>query len=397
MSKPSTKTFPKRLTLAAHAAFVPTGIVTVLLGPLLPSLIARWTLNDSQAGYLFTAQFASSTLGVALSGIMVTRFGFRLPMVVGLMVAAAGVAGIPLSTFGFGLACVGLYGFGQGLSIPACNLSVAEENRERSGAALNLLNFSWSVGAVSCPFLLAAFTRAHHASLFLYSVAAVLFLVSLAILAIPVVETVSKRDKADLRWEALKTNRFLYLLGVVFFLYVGVENAVGGWLAAYAKRVTGTSGTSWVMTPSFYYAAMLLGRGAAPVLLRQMNEVNLARAGMMTSVAGMGLLLAAHSMGLVFVAAAITGLGLAAVYPITISMLSRKFGPAASRIGSVMFFIANLGGASIPWLVGFASTRSSSLRVGLSVPLLAALVILSAYLRDWQLAPAGQATNIDEI
>ena len=27
------------------------------------------------------------------------------------------------------------------------------------------------------------------------------------------------------------------VLGVLFFVYVGTENAVGGWLASYAKRV----------------------------------------------------------------------------------------------------------------------------------------------------------------
>ena len=44
----------------AYAAFIPTGLITVLLGPLLPSLAARWSLNDTQGGYLFTAEFLGS-------------------------------------------------------------------------------------------------------------------------------------------------------------------------------------------------------------------------------------------------------------------------------------------------------------------------------------------------
>ena len=35
-------------TVVAHAAFVPTGIVTVLLGPVLPTLAARWSMNESR-------------------------------------------------------------------------------------------------------------------------------------------------------------------------------------------------------------------------------------------------------------------------------------------------------------------------------------------------------------
>jgi len=45
----------RRATIAAHAAFVPCGLVTVLLGPLLPVLASRWKLNDTQSGDLFFA------------------------------------------------------------------------------------------------------------------------------------------------------------------------------------------------------------------------------------------------------------------------------------------------------------------------------------------------------
>ena len=65
------------LNRGAHATFVPIGIVTVLLGPLLPMLSARWSLNYSQAGSLFTAQFLGSTVGVFVSGVIVSRWGFR--------------------------------------------------------------------------------------------------------------------------------------------------------------------------------------------------------------------------------------------------------------------------------------------------------------------------------
>src|SRR5438093_12949422 len=71
-------------TLLVHAAFVLTGVMTTLLGPMLPVFSARWSLSDSQAGYLFTAQFAASILGVALSIVMVHRFGYRLTIYIGL-------------------------------------------------------------------------------------------------------------------------------------------------------------------------------------------------------------------------------------------------------------------------------------------------------------------------
>src|SRR5579863_4060679 len=173
------------LTIAAHAAFVPVGIVTVLLGPLLPTLSTRWSLNYAQAGSLFTVQFLASTVGVALSGICISRWGFRFAIKIGLLAMAVGVAALPFGSRFLGIVCIALYGTGLGLAIPAANLLVAGVNQFRRSAALNLLNFSWSLGAVACPFLVAAAARGHELPFLLASFSGLLFLVTLGIAAMP--------------------------------------------------------------------------------------------------------------------------------------------------------------------------------------------------------------------
>src|SRR5271167_745615 len=175
----------RALTVAAHAAFVPIGIVTVLLGPLLPILSTRWSLNYTQAGSLFTVQFLSSTVGVALSGFCVSRWGFRFAIKIGLLAMAVGVAALPYGSRFLGIVCIALYGTGLGLAIPAANLLVADVNQFQRSAALNLLNFSWSLGAVACPFLVAAAARGHELPFLLACFAGLLFLVSLGIAAMP--------------------------------------------------------------------------------------------------------------------------------------------------------------------------------------------------------------------
>src|SRR5437868_13320191 len=82
----------RALTLAAYVSFVPIGIATVLLGPLLPILSARWSLNYAQAAVLFPVQYVASTLAVALSGVLVSRLGFRFAIRAGLLLMTAGVA-----------------------------------------------------------------------------------------------------------------------------------------------------------------------------------------------------------------------------------------------------------------------------------------------------------------
>ena len=65
----------RKLVLAAQIAFLPTGILTTLLGPMLPILIARWTMNDTQAGNLFLVQFLAALVGVQLSAASVEPAG----------------------------------------------------------------------------------------------------------------------------------------------------------------------------------------------------------------------------------------------------------------------------------------------------------------------------------
>lgn len=374
------------LTIAANAAFVPIGIVTVLLGPLLPALSAKWSLNYTQAGSLFTVQFLASTVGVALSGLCVSRWGFRFAIKTGLLSMAAGVAALPHGSRILGALCIALYGLGLGLAIPAANLLVADVNPFRRSAALNRLNFSWSAGAVACPFLVAAAVRRSELPLLLAAFAGVLFLVCLGIAAMPlhIVEPHATRtDKAKNTARVDWRSASLPLFAALFFLYVGVENSVGGWIASYAKTFGTGPFDLALISPSFFYSALMIGRWLASLLLHRIADVTLARAGLLMACAGMVWLLFSHAVPNVLLGASIAGFGLAAVYPITISLLSQEFGDATSRMGSVMFTMANFGGAFMPWLLGYSSNRFGSLRAGMVVPLIAAGSMCALYLLNW--------------
>src|SRR5437588_1651519 len=242
-------------TAVAHAAFVPTGIATVLLGPVLPALSARWSLSDAQAGEFFFAEFLASTLGVILSGMLVPGLGYKSVIVLGLLFMAGGVGTLTMGSRLLGMTAVAGYGIGLGLTIPACNLLVAEVNPGKRAAAVSLLNFSWSVGAVACPFLLAPFQHKGDIANFFYALAgfALLIAILLARVAFPQPARSSQLPSANVQpLLRMLRSRIAIVLGTLFFVYVGTENAMGGWLASYAKRLSDTPGTLWVTAPSFF-------------------------------------------------------------------------------------------------------------------------------------------------
>ncbi len=395
-SKPASERSPasvsaNALTWAACASFVPIGIVTVLLGPMLPSLSARWLLNYSQAGALFRTQYLASTLATTLSGVLVARWGFRFAMKAGLLLGAAGVALLLAGPKILGMFCIAAYGAGLGLGVPAANLLVAEVNPQRRSASLNVLNFCWSAGAVACAFLVAASARRMQLPFMLASIAGFMLLVAAGIAFMPasVVEPVVTRsthgDEARGKFLGIDwRHRAVPGLGALFFVYVGTENACGGWVASYSKSLGSISPAMATMTPSFFYAALMLGRWFAPFVLRKVTDVRLAQAGLVLACAGMSVLLLSHAMPGVLTSACLAGFGLSSVFPITVSLLSREFGPAASRVGSLMFTLSNLGGGFLPWLVGVSSNRFGTLKAGLVLPLVGTAVMFALFLRDWK-------------
>jgi FHS family glucose/mannose:H+ symporter-like MFS transporter len=384
----------KALNLAAYASFVPIGIVTVLLGPLLPSLSARWSLNYSQAGALFPAQFMASTVAVMVSGVLSARWGYRFAIKAGLLLTGVSLALMFSGPRVLGIICIAGYGAGFGLAVPPSNLLVAEVNPERRSAALNTLNFCWSVGAVSCPFLVAAAANSHRVPLFLLLVAALSIAVAIGIAAMPknIVEPAQsgniEADKAPrIDWRQAA----VFVVAALFFIYVGTETAFGGWVASYAQSLGSIAPALSVMMGSFFYGSLTVGRLFAPMALRAIDEIKLAQIGTLMAAAGMAGLLFSHSALAIAGSSCIAGMGLSSVYPITISLLAREFGAGASRVASVMFTVANLGGSSLPWLVGVSSGRFGSLRVGMAVPLIGSIALFLLYLRDWTPVQPKQA------
>ena len=413
-SNRSSSSSNRKLILAGQIAFLPTGILQTLLGPMLPILIARWALNDTQAGNLFLVQFLASLAGVQLSGLLLTRWGYRPAFLWGLLLMACGVSTLLLGSSTLGMAAVAAYGLGLGLVVPSDNLLIAEigsGSSSDSGAApqaasqassegssrasaVSLLNFFWGVGAVFCS-LMVAWTAAHKLlPFFLGSVALFLLLLAFAMrnLPFPAAATSSAKSAAtpegssSSSWRELVKSPAIWIFAAIFFLYPGAETAVGGWIGSYVSRL-GPRGAPMAsiapLMPAFFWTALTVGRALGTVFLRHFSERSVLRAGYGAGAAGIGLMLWAPTVAGVIGGALITGLSFATLYPITVARLSQRFGVAARSIGAVMFSLAAVGPAVIPWMVGVISHSTGSLRAGLLLPLGATVILFLVHLFEW--------------
>ena len=137
------------------------------------------------------------------------------------------------------------------------------------------------------------------------------------------------------------------------------------------------------MMPAFFWSALTIGRALGTAFLRHFSERRVLQAGYAMGAAGIGLMLLTSTLTGVIAGALITGLSFATLYPITVARLSERYGVAARSIGAVMFSLASVGPAVIPWMVGVISHTTGSLRAGLLVPLVATAILFFLHLFAW--------------
>jgi MFS transporter, FHS family, glucose/mannose:H+ symporter len=368
----------RQLASLLHFGFLLAGVAYTLLGPILPMLAAKWRLDDAEAGSLFLAQFTGAMIGSALSGAMIYRVGSLRLMACGYAATAVAVACLDAKSWGIGLLSVFGFGFALGLTVPATNLLVAEINPERRAAALNILNFAWSLGAVAGPPLIALFARDGHLIRPLIGLAVLLAGIASLIARRSLTDSSSEphrpnpnpKDPARFEQSALRAwaSPYAVLTGGLIFLYVGTETATGGWIASYAQRLGASPSGFGTMTPSFFWAGLLIGRAVAPAVLRRVSDAALVLNSLLVAGAGLLVILAGGSLMTISSGAGLAGLGLAAVFPTTFAIFTRHFGRQAPQLTGFFFVVAGMGGALIPWLVGFTSARFGDLRIGLLIP-----------------------------
>jgi fucose permease len=359
----------------ASAGFVLTGVVNTFLGPILPALAARWQLSDSRSGYFFATQFVGSILGVSISSFLLPRRGFRFTIGLSYLLMAAGVGCLALSQWRYGLLGTFALGLGFGVAIPATNLLISGENQHRRASALSILNFCWGLGAVSAPLALYIAARQNQVQTFVVLLSGLLLLAALGMAIIGGTALKSDEKNSPNPQRAIPQWRFVAMIGGMFFLYVAIEASVGGWIATLAKRAPSGVAGSWVMAPSLFWGGLLAGRGLAPLVLSRMRERRVALASLAVAGAGMCILVVSSRWQWISAAGLVVGIGLAAIFPITVALLSH-FQGMEKRSAGPMFAMAGLGGAIMPWFVGAVSTWSGSLRAGLMVPLFAIGLLL---------------------
>lgn len=120
------------------------------------------------------------------------------------------------------MASVFCCGIGLGITIPTTNLFVSDQNPARRAASLNLLDFSWSIGAVISPPIIGSPMKSGKTTAALIGLAFMLAVVGLALIQLRTLSATGKLSATEQHAERAGSpwrSPFVPLIGaMVFFM-----------------------------------------------------------------------------------------------------------------------------------------------------------------------------------
>jgi fucose permease len=362
--------------IVVYAGFAATGVGMALPGSVLPTLLVQWQLSDSQAGLFFFMGWMGTSVGALL-----VRPSRVRSMALGSFLVTLGAVGLAYGTRWSCFGWMAIFGIGLGMAMTAISLLQAGRNFERRAAELNQLNLVWALGACLCPTLAAHSLRVANTHVIFAVMGFFFFLLSLWTLIFErdAPATAVQPHGGDSRWKLSRLrNLGLWPLSLVIvtLLPTGIEASMGAWIASYVQRTEQAITTTVTAGTCFWVGLMLSRLLSSTLLLWRRSERFVLAQSLSTVVIGMILLIATRASLGIIPGVFLIGFGLGPVYPLLLAIALQY------SENTLIFFIAGLGSAVLPWMTGIVSTSTSSLRIGLLVPLAASGLMLALGLRQ---------------
>lgn len=363
MSKQETETaagLRRARTIGYFAAFIVLGMATSSLGPTLTGLAENTGAQLSAVSYLFMTRSLGYMIGSQQGGRLYDRLAGH-PLISGvLLVMAALLALVPVIPWLWLLIpLVTLLGIGEGTLDVGCNALILRVHREKVGPIINGLHFFFGLGAFIAPLIVAQAILLEGGIQLAYW--------ALAVLAIPPAVWVLRLPSPNLRTrEEAAADRppfalLVALVAVFFFLYVGAEAGLAGWIFTFAVRQLGAGLTGSALTEleasaalltSGFWGAFTVGRLLGIPVAARFRARDILRIDLLGSVTSLGvILLWSHSWLAIWAGTIGAGLFLASIFPTTLAFAERRM----TITGGVMgwFLVgAGVGGMVLPWLIG---------------------------------------------
>jgi fucose permease len=330
----------RMLILAVIFAIVIYGMIAAMLGTILPDLSDRFHLSPSQNGTIAFAQALGLILASLGVGPLLDDEGKKAGLILGLAFISIALFALPRSRgFRSILVLLFLLGVGGGTVVTAANSLVSDVSEAHRGAALNLVNLFFGLGALATPLMAANLFGRNWVRL-CYTIAA-LTVVTLAIEAFTRMPGPTGAGRFVLA-DAVPVlgHPLLFLVGLFLFLYIGCEVGVWNWLPRHLIAQGIPESQALNILSLGFALGMLIGRAGVLPILAHVSAITVTLAGSVAMAVTTFLMLRTSRPTAAFVLVFLSGLSMAPVFPTTIAIVGDAF---PRMTGTAIGFVITCG------------------------------------------------------
>ncbi len=372
-------------TLPVFLAFLAMGFADAV-GPFVSLAKNEFQLSNTIASLIPLVGFSMFGLASVPVGVLQDRRGKKFVLMMGLLVALAGMlnASFGLSSFSRFLVTVLLLGAGAAILQVAGNPIMRDVSSEGKYARnLAFGQFVKAMGSLSGPLIPVIAARYFGASwkvIFPIYTAALLITV-VAVTTLQVARKESEHQAATFAscLALMKSGYVLAMVGAIF-LYVGAEVCVSAGIPLFLKeRFDIDINRVGLLGTGLFFMALTIGRLSGGVILNWAAPRKFLLATCAASILGLvGLFLPSRSLAVA--GFCLAGLGFANIFPLVFSITVEAMPERTNELSGLMV-TAIAGGALLPPLMGLVADRTS-VQISFVVPLAAIVYITVAALAN---------------
>ncbi len=379
-----------RWRTAIFAIFLASGLSIATWASRVPDIKLALEVDKAQVGMLLLGAGIASIIGISTSPAIMARTGARLGMMVSIFTFASGVAliGIGANVLGsYPVVLIGLvlFGLGNGCVDVMMNVEATAIEQHSGKTILPLFHAFFSFGTVIGAGL-GALAAQLQINVFTHTLVIAVAIAAIGIASIanvprreealdPAADGAEKphwRERMHVAMSAWREPR-TYAIGVVMLGMSFAEGGANDWLALGVAEDHGGGTALGAAALATFSVAMTVVRVFGGPLVDRFGRVAVLRILAVAAASGILLFILAPSLPLVFVGAALWGVGASLGFPLGMSAAADDPAKAAARVSAAatIGYISFLGG---PPVLGFISEHIGLLN---TLYILVGLVVLS--------------------
>lgn len=360
----------RTLLYRIYFIFFASGMMSTLLGAILPKLSESYSLDYAFSGVLLSAHQIGNLFAVIAAGYIPYLIGRRRStvilgsfIVIGLLLMT--VTGNPVLLF-IAFACTGI---GRGTMSNITNVVVGE-NCGNKAAGLNLLHASFAIGAFISPFVAILVIP----SSWRYAPILVSSIMLIALILVFLSKLSSERGTRKKGEDGIPRSLGFWLNTAVMFMYLCAEASLTGWLVTYFQDTGLFPDSISTAMQSFLWIMILIGRLSCAIISPHMKNKNVLILILGLMMTFFFILMVSSANPIVSAVAVLgTGLAMSGIYPTTLSTMESRYNSSTSATG-ICIGTATIGAIVMPSIVGMVAEKAG-IRGGI-MTISAALVIM---------------------